>query len=95
MAGFARCRLEATGTAPAEARALLVRQLGGFLTLEQEQLAQLLISELVTNALRHTQSNVILIDVQIRDRIRVNVTDESPRMPVDNHPDRKMPKDAG
>ena len=95
MAGFARCRLEATGTAPAEARALLARQLGGFLTLEQEQLAQLLVSELVTNALRHTQSNVILIDVQIRDRIRVNVTDESPRMPRRQSPGPKDAKGRG
>jgi anti-sigma regulatory factor (Ser/Thr protein kinase) len=74
---------------------LLVRELGGSLTPEQEQLAQLLISELVTNALRHTQSGVILIDVQIRDRIRVSVTDESPRMPRRQSPGPEDPKGRG
>ena len=83
MAELARHRLPATDEAPRRARALLAAQLGGFLTVEQGQVAELLISELVTNALRETQSDVILVDVSADTRIRVSVTDQSSRMIVD------------
>ena len=51
MAQSVRHRLPATGQAAQSARALVAAQLNGALTLEQKQVAQLLVSELVTNAL--------------------------------------------
>jgi anti-sigma regulatory factor (Ser/Thr protein kinase) len=79
--GIAHHRLEATAQAPQRARSLLETGLADFATLEERESAQLLISELVTNALRHTDSEVILIDVGVDGCIRVGVTDESPRLP--------------
>jgi anti-sigma regulatory factor (Ser/Thr protein kinase) len=74
-------RLPATKQAPQDARALLAAQLDESLTPEQRQVALLLVSELVTNAVRHTESDVIQVGVQTDGRVRVSVTDESPEMP--------------
>ena len=95
VAELAQHRLPATDEAPRNARALLVAQLGEFLTLEQGQVAELLISELVTNALRHTQSDVILVDVSTAARIRVSVTDQSSRMPQRQSPGPDEPGGRG
>jgi anti-sigma regulatory factor (Ser/Thr protein kinase) len=95
VAEIARHLLSATDEAPRNARALLAAQLSGFLTLEQGQVAELLISELVTNALRHTQSDVILMDVSTDVRIRVSVTDQSSRMPQRQSPGPDEPEGRG
>jgi anti-sigma regulatory factor (Ser/Thr protein kinase) len=95
VAELARHRLPATDEAPRRARALLAAQLGGFLTVEQGQVAELLISELVTNALRHTRSDVILVDVSADARIRVSVTDQSSRMPQRQSPGPDEPEGRG
>ena len=95
VAELARHRLPATDEAPRNARALLAVQLGELLTLEQGQVAELLISELVTNALRHTQSDVILVDVSTDARIRVSVTDQSSRMPQRQSPGPDEPGGRG
>lgn len=88
MAELARHRLWATEQAPRTARALLA-ELGESVTLEQAQVAQLLVSEVVTNALRHTPSEVIWIEVETGERVRVSVTDNSPHLPEHHspHPD--------
>jgi anti-sigma regulatory factor (Ser/Thr protein kinase) len=95
VAELARHRLPATDEAPRDARALLSAQLGESLTVEQGQVAELLISELVTNALRHTESAVILIDVWTQGRIRVSVTDQSPRIPQRQSPGPDQPEGRG
>jgi anti-sigma regulatory factor (Ser/Thr protein kinase) len=95
MAQLARHRLPATDEAPRDARALLAAQLGGSMTFEQEQVAELLISELVTNALRHTQSDVILVDMWTQGHIRVSVTDESPWIPQGQSPSTDEPGGRG
>ena len=95
MAELARHRLPASDEGPRRARALLAAQLGGFLTVEQGQVAELLISELVTNALRQTQSHVILVDVSADTRIRVSVTDQSSRMPQRQSPRPDEPRGHG
>jgi anti-sigma regulatory factor (Ser/Thr protein kinase) len=95
VAELARHRLPATDEAPRNARALLAAQLGELLTLEQGQVAVLLISELVTNAVRHTQSDVILVDVSTNAHIRVSVTDQSSRMPQRQSPGPDDPGGRG
>ena len=86
MAELARHRLLATDQAPRKARALLADLLGASLTLEQVQVAQLLVSEIVTNALRHTPSDVIWLDVEGAERFRVSVTDTSRELPTHHAP---------
>jgi anti-sigma regulatory factor (Ser/Thr protein kinase) len=95
VAELARHRLPATDEAPRNARALLAAQLGELLTVEQGQVAELLISELVTNALRHTRSDVILVDVRTEARVRVSVTDQSARMPQRQSPGPDEPEGRG
>lgn len=86
MSEFAHHRLQATTQAPHHARSLLTREIEGFSSLEEREVAELLISELVTNALRHTESDVIVVDVGINGRVRVGVTDVSPWMPQRRSP---------
>jgi hypothetical protein len=56
-------RLPATEEAPRHARALLARDLGDSVSVEDREVAQLLVSELVTNAVRHTPSDVIQVNL--------------------------------
>ena len=48
--------------------------------------AVLLVSEVVTNALRHTDGQVQLEIRRYRDRVRVEVADEASRGPIPSHP---------
>ena len=86
MAQSVRSRLPATSQAAQSARALVAAQVDGALTIEQKQVAQLLVSELVTNALRHTESDVILLDVRTNGGVRVSVADMSPEIPRQQSP---------
>jgi anti-sigma regulatory factor (Ser/Thr protein kinase) len=95
VAELARHRLPATHEAPRDARALLAAQLRGAVTLEQRHVAELLVSELVTNALRHTESDVILVDVWTQGGIRVSVIDQSPRTPQRQSPGPERPEGRG
>jgi serine/threonine-protein kinase RsbW len=74
-------RLPATEEAPRHARALLARDLGDSVSLEDREVAQLPVSELVTNAVRHTPSDVIQANVGLAGHVRVGVTDVSNSMP--------------
>ena len=60
MAGLVRHRLAITNQAPRDARVFVGAELRGVLTLEQTQVAQLLVSELVTNAVRHAHGDKIV-----------------------------------
>ena len=95
MAEPVRHRLPTTNEAPRDARVFVAAQLRGALTVEQEQVAQLLVSELVTNAVRHADGKVIVVDVRAEDRVRVSVTDESPRMPQQRSPSLDEPGGRG
>ena len=81
MVHVSQHRLPATQAAPGYARSLLARDLGESFSAEKLEVAQLLVSELVTNALRHSSRDVILIDVGFEDHLRVGVTDASPHVP--------------
>jgi anti-sigma regulatory factor (Ser/Thr protein kinase) len=59
----------------------LARDLGESFSVEGREVAQLLVSELVTNAVRHSDSDVILLDIGFHDDLRVAVTDASPQVP--------------
>lgn len=74
-------RLRATEAAPSSARSLLARDLGDSFTVEEREVAQLLVSELVTNAVLHSHSDVILLDIGFHDDLRVAVTDASAQVP--------------
>lgn len=74
-------RLRTTQEAPSSARSLLARDLGESFSVEGREVAQLLVSELVTNAVRHSDSDVILLDIGFHDDLRVAVTDASPQVP--------------
>jgi anti-sigma regulatory factor (Ser/Thr protein kinase) len=48
----------------------------------------LAVSEAVTNAVRHAQTQIAVVVCQVGDRIRVEVSDGSDKLPVlDPHPD--------
>jgi anti-sigma regulatory factor (Ser/Thr protein kinase) len=88
-------RLPATKQAPQDARALVAAQLDESLTPEQKQVALLLVSELVTNAVRHAESDVIQVGVRTDGRVRVSVIDESPKMPRQQSPGPDEPGGRG
>jgi anti-sigma regulatory factor (Ser/Thr protein kinase) len=88
-------RLPATNQAPQDARALVAAQLDESLTPEQMQVALLLVSELVTNAVRHAESDVIQVGVRTDGRVRVSVTDESPETPRQQSPGLDEPGGRG
>jgi anti-sigma regulatory factor (Ser/Thr protein kinase) len=88
-------RLPATRQAPQDARALVAAQLDEWLTPEQKQVALLLVSELVTNAVRHAESGFIQVGVRAHGRVRVSVTDESPETPRQQWPGPDEPGGRG
>ena len=77
-----RIHLPAHPSAPGSARAFVSRALVGWGRQGDVEVAVLLVSELVTNAIQHAASDV---DVEIRrgpNGIRVVVHDRSPRVPL-------------
>ncbi|WP_055585158.1 SpoIIE family protein phosphatase [Streptacidiphilus griseoplanus] len=78
-AGWAVWRLP---EAVSHARRFVGRTLGSWGLADQRDVALLIVSELVTNALVHTQGPVRLDLTYVADRLRIAVTDSSPRSPV-------------
>jgi len=73
--------LAADVASPAQARALVRRMLRLWEADGESEIAELLTSELVTNAVRHAASEIML-RVEVDDlRVRVEVTDTSAAMP--------------
>lgn len=70
--------------AACEARRFIHRQLGSG---EQRELAELLVSELVTNAVSYSCGKVELVVRDLGPQIRVEVSDESATLPVLRAPD--------
>ena len=64
--------------APARARKLAV---GGLVSGEPRDIVELLVSELVTNAVLHAHTEIELTVRDLGDCIRVEVSDDSPRLP--------------
>ena len=96
MAEPATHRLPATKQAPQDARALVAAQLDESLTPEQKEVALLLVSELVTNAVRHAESDVIQVGVRTdRSRPSGHLTDESPETPRQQSPGLDEPGGRG
>jgi anti-sigma regulatory factor (Ser/Thr protein kinase) len=54
---------------------------------EQLDTARLLVTELVSNALRHGEGPVVLVVLRTRETVRIGVEDDGPSMPaVTHHP---------
>jgi anti-sigma regulatory factor (Ser/Thr protein kinase) len=68
--------------APRTAREFIGGFMGSFELLEVRETCVLLVSEVVTNALRHTDGEVALELWRFPDRLRVEVSDETSRGPV-------------
>lgn len=84
-----RAVLTADPTAPGRARQL-VRAAGCRTHVDPDTLdtAVLLISELVTNSVRHTPTPTVAVHVEChRDRLRVEVSDRDPTIPEQRAPD--------
>ena len=75
-------RLQPTLTAPATARAHVSAACLGRLTPEAADAAELLVSELVTNCVRHAHSMITLAVDCADDHIAVAVGDDGDKMPV-------------
>ena len=58
-------------------------------------MALLLVSELVTNAVRYAEIDVIQVGVRTDGRVRVSVTDESPETPRQQSPGLDEPGGRG
>jgi anti-sigma regulatory factor (Ser/Thr protein kinase) len=78
MEGIVETRLAPTARAPAQARRA-VERLAGRLRPHEHQALQLLVSELVTNSVRHAElhpKQAIELEIRVRpDAVRVTVTD--------------------
>jgi anti-sigma regulatory factor (Ser/Thr protein kinase) len=74
--------LDPTVVAPAQARRLVRAALAATLSGETTDLAELLTSELVTNAIRHGSGQVML-SLNCSDGVlAISVSDDDPRMPI-------------
>jgi anti-sigma regulatory factor (Ser/Thr protein kinase) len=69
--------LPADSTAPSRARALVSTEVGDSIG-SAGDLVALLTSELVSNAVRHTESHDVIVTVEVGDPVRVEVVDEGP-----------------
>jgi anti-sigma regulatory factor (Ser/Thr protein kinase) len=74
--------LEPTLAAPAEARRAVRTALGSGLPRETTDLAELLTSELVTNAIRHGTGSVTLVMNCADGVLAISVSDDDPTMPL-------------
>jgi two-component sensor histidine kinase len=74
--------LEPTLAAPAEARRFVRSTLGDEVARETVELAELLTSELVTNAIRHGSGHVSVALRRQGDTLAVSVSDDDAAMPV-------------
>ncbi len=80
-------RLPASALSPAAARSFIRTSCVGLAT-ETRDAAELLVSELVTNAVRHADSSLVLaVDLLGGGGVRVTVSDASPAFP--------QPREAG
>lgn len=70
----------------AYARGLLLAALNGH-PADSVDDALLMISELVTNAVRHTRTLLLVLVTIENHTLRVDVTDDNPTLPVAPHPD--------
>ena len=77
------CLLEATTAAPGSARDFVVATLRRWGLYDRFPDLELLTSELVTNAVRHAHGDVhVALDLLPSDSIRLEVRDDSERLPV-------------
>ncbi|MBV8950305.1 MAG: ATP-binding protein [Actinobacteria bacterium] len=74
-------------SAPRRARDVVAAALRDAGLRNTERDAVLLVSELVTNAIRHADSDVMIAVDQTEDRVRFSVTDFGPGWPVRQPPD--------
>jgi anti-sigma regulatory factor (Ser/Thr protein kinase) len=81
-----------------EARAAVRRQLEGWGLADQEDLvdtAELLVSELATNAVLHARTPMRVSVLLHDDRVRVEVRDDDPTLPEQRQPDPLSPGGRG
>jgi anti-sigma regulatory factor (Ser/Thr protein kinase) len=72
-------RIEARTDSPARARRIVARELGSALAPERLEDVKLLVSELVTNGVRHANGRgPITLDLRINGNVRCAVTDHGP-----------------
>lgn len=74
--------LAASGTAPAQARRFVIAQLRQWDLAHCEDAAALLVSELVTNALLHARTDMVVGLNRINGRVVLEVTDGSSQAPT-------------
>jgi anti-sigma regulatory factor (Ser/Thr protein kinase) len=79
----ASCRLGPTSAAPATAREFVASRLRTWDVIDRFPDIELLVSELVTNAVRHAHSEVeVTIDLLDSECVRLEVRDRSERLPT-------------
>jgi anti-sigma regulatory factor (Ser/Thr protein kinase) len=88
-------RLASVATAPESARAFVRAALKRWDIVEADHVAELLTSELVTNAIRHADSPVTVRAFHEPSRIRVEVEDASRSAPTVRHPAPDEPGGRG
>ena len=88
--------LDGGTAAPGEARRFVRRSLGE-VALHQDLVdaVELLVSELVTNAVVHASSDPRLTLLVHADRVRVEVGDDDPALPAHREPDAERPGGRG
>jgi anti-sigma regulatory factor (Ser/Thr protein kinase) len=82
-------QLEPSGSAPAQARRLVRRVLADMVSDDLTDTAELLVSELVTNAITHGTGMVTLSIDCAKDELSVTVSDDDPKQP-EIQPERLM-----
>ena len=78
-------RLPADPSSASKARRFLEETLSGWRCEHLVDVATLLVSELVANAILHAGTTIEVVARIIPDRLRIEVHDDNPRMPVRKH----------
>lgn len=77
--------LSAAGSAPSQARRFVTRQLRAWALPQCEDVAALVVSELVTNALLHARTDMVVALRRSNGSVLVEVTDGSTVQPAERH----------
>lgn len=79
-----RARYEVSATSVAEARRFVADALEGAGLSALNDVVQLVVSELATNAVRHARTS-FEVDLDLGDEVVVGVTDDGPGQPMEHH----------